>query len=247
MANISRKDIKEDFFKAWTPEMSYVLGYILADGCIIKRSGRKRSYVLNLTSKDKDLLLQVRKVLCPDCSILKKYSSSKTMCYQLQICSEVFYEDLIKLGIVPRKTYNLKGFRCPNKYFAHFVRGFFDGDGTVYVYKVNGTSQIKAGFTSGNFEFITEFNRNLCESLGISKKSIHLQKKTGKMDNYNICFYIDDCEKLAKLMYSDNPSIFLDRKRKVFQNWEFTKRRGYQKKNYPSKIGWHLNKNIAGG
>jgi len=41
---------------------------------------------------------------------------------------------LINLGVIPRKTYNLGEIKIPDEYFADFARGFFDGDGTVYIY-----------------------------------------------------------------------------------------------------------------
>ncbi len=61
---------------------------------------------------------------------------------------------------------------------------------------------------------------------------------------YDICLYIDDCEKLAKSMYRNNPTLYLSRKRKIFEKWKLMKRRHYIKQNYPSKIGWQLNKKI---
>ena len=64
------------------------------------------------------------------------------------------------------------------------------------------------------------------------------------MTQYNICFYIDDSEKLAKFMYGNNPKLYLDRKKKIFDEWKLIKRRHYIKENYPSKIGWRLNPNF---
>jgi hypothetical protein len=85
------------------------------------------------------------------------------------------------------------------------MRGFFDGDGTVYIYKVNGAPQIKAGFVSPTLSFITKFNQQLCENLNIPQKAIHKScSKDKKLTQYSICFYIDDCEKLAKLKMEIN-------------------------------------------
>ena len=148
-----------------------------------------------------------------------------------------------------RKTnpYTLNPINVPNKYFSDFARGFFDGDGTVYIYKVNGTPQIKAGFVSPTLSFIKDFNQRLCKSLCTSNKSIHIddnRKKNAKILCYSICFYIDDCEKLAKFMYQNKPSLYLPRKYKIFERWKSIKRRQYIKHNYPSKIGWQLNQRV---
>ena len=151
----------------------------------------------------------------------------------------------MKLGIFPRKTGHLNPIEVPEKYFPDFVRGFFDGDGSVYVYEVNKTPQVKASFVNASFTFFVDFNRRLCKALNIPSKTIHQENpQEGKLIRYSVCFYIDDCEKFANFMYRNNPILYLFRKRKIFEKWKLIKRRGYIKQNYPSKIGWRLNEGV---
>jgi len=225
--------------------MSYILGYITADGCVCKRKDRKNSYTLNITSKDKDNLLKMGKNLSQDCSISIKYNSQRMPYSQIQISNREICGDLISLGVSSKKNYNSDFLKIPEKFFPDFTRGFFDGDGTVYIYKVNGTPQIKAGFVSPNLPFITEFNKQLCGAIGIQSKAVHKSRaKNKKVPLYNICFYIDDCDKLANFMYGNNPNLYLPRKRRVFEKWKSIKRRHYIKHNYPSKVGWRLNQKV---
>ncbi|MFA4998585.1 MAG: LAGLIDADG family homing endonuclease [Candidatus Paceibacterota bacterium] len=225
--------------------MSYILGYIVSDGCIHKRKDRKCSYVLNITSKDREHLLKIRDVLETNYPISRKYNSQKISYFQIQISNKEVCQNLISLGILPRKTHNLNFIEVSKKYFPHFVRGFFDGDGTVYIYRVNKTLQIKAGFVSSSPTFIKKFNRQLCGEMGIPCKNIHkVFSKDKNLPQYSIYFYIDDCERLVKFMYGDNSSLYLSRKRLVFEKWKLIKRRNYIKQNYPSKIGWRLNEKV---
>ena len=227
--------------------MSYILGYIVADGCIYKRKDRKNSYTLNITSKDKDNLLKMGKNLSLDCSISIKYNSQKMPYSQIQICNREMCEDLMSLGILPRKTSHLELIEVSEKYFPDFVRGFFDGDGTVYIYNVNGTPQIKAGFISASLAFLQNINLRICKALNISFKKIHQfspKNKNQRLIRYSIDFYVDDCEKLAEFMYRNNPVLYLPRKRKIFEKWTLIKRRHYIKQNYPSKVGWQLNQKV---
>ena len=222
--------------------MSYIFGYITADGCICKRKDRQNSYTLNITSKDKEHLFKIKKDLCPNHPISMKYNSQKISYFQIQICNREICRDLMNLGILPRKTANLNHIEVPDKYFPDFVRGFFDGDGTIYTYKVNGTPQIKAGFVSASLNFLEKFNNQLCKVINIPPKNIHKTFSRHKnIPQYSICFYIDDCRKLADFMYGKNPSLYLPRKREVFEKWKLINRRHYIKQNYPSKIGWRLN------
>ena len=113
--------------------MAYVLGYIVADGCVIStRSGS--SHILNITSADYDHLLKIREIMGSEHAISKKGNgSSDKHYYSLQIRNQLIAKDLFHLGIKPRKSYDLEYFKVPVEFFADFARGFFDGDGTVYI------------------------------------------------------------------------------------------------------------------
>jgi len=226
--------------------MSYVLGYIVADGCITVSKGRKsRPFSLNITSADRKHLYKIREILASNHKISKKSGNAPNVAYQLQIRNPILTTDLMNFGILPRKTANLNHIEVPDKYFSDFVRGFFDGDGTIYTYKVNGTPQIKAGFVSASLNFLEKFNNQLCKVINIPPKNIHKTFSRHKnIPQYSICFYINDCEKLANLMYGNSPSLYLLRKKKVFEKWKLINRRHYLKQNYPSKIGWRLNQKV---
>ena len=226
--------------------MAYVLGYITADGCICVRKDRKKHpYTLNITSAKKTILYKIRKTLGSEHKISKKPNGRLGgIGYQLQISNPIITKDLMLLGILPRKTSNLWPINVPDKYLSDFVRGFFDGDGSIYIYKVNRTLQIKSSFVSSSLPFITNFNQRLCKELNIPKKSIHKDIYNRKKPLYVIHLYIDDSEKLYQFMYKNKPELYLDRKYQIFKKWESIKRRHYKKQDYPSKIGWYLNQNL---
>jgi len=238
--------INENFFSDWSHEMSYILGFSVADGSIYKRRDRKDSFIFNITNKDYCILENIKRAMGAGYRIGTKASgyTGKKDYYYLQISNKQVCKDLLSLGIRPRKTYRLDPIRVPNEYFPDFTRGFFDGDGTVYIYEVNKTPQIKAEFISTSLPFLKELNQRLCRNLRIPPKSIHRESIKGKMTMYGICFYIDDCERLANFMYDRNSSLYLRRKRQIFEKWKSIKRRRYFKQNYPSKIGWHLNQKL---
>ena len=235
------------FFKEWSFNMAYVLGFIVADGCVMKRKGRRNSFILNITTKDRKHLLEIQKAMCSNYQIgLKSRGGSSEKLYSyVQISNKEICLDLISLGVVSRKTYNLKSMDIPDEFFPDFVRGFFDGDGSVFIYNVNGTPQIKINFTCVSLDFINNFNQKLCHLLGIKEKSIHcVPAKGNRVNTYSIDFYISDSQKIHDFMYKNNPILYLPRKRQVFEKWKLIKRRHYIKQNYPSKIGWRLNQKV---
>lgn len=228
--------------------MAYVLGYFVADGCISNNHDRiSNPYTFNITSVDLGHLEKIAKAMDSEYKISKKSGGGNSIAYQIQVRNSILCKDLMNFGIRPRKTYNLEAIDVPKSYFSDFTRGFFDGDGSVYIYDVNNVPQIKSEFVCVSHPFIKRFNKELCSALDISQKTIHKNeyKDSIRIPRYDVHFYIDDSEKLAKFMYDNNPTLYLERKKKVFDKWTSIQRRHYIKKNYPSKIGWHLKEKIV--
>ena len=227
--------------------MAYILGYFVVDGCIIENKDRiNNPYTFNITSKDLEHLLKINDALKSNYKISKKSGSSFNVAYQIQVRNSELARDLIKLGIHPRKSYNLQPIEIPEEYFVDYTRGFFDGDGSVYIYTVNGTPQIKSSFVGVSFNFMENFNRKICQVLDIPEKAIHkstFKDSSKKLIQYSNCFYIDDSIKLAKFMYN-NCNLYLERKKSIFEKWQSIKRRHFIKNNYPSKVGWRLSEGI---
>ena len=228
--------------------MSYVLGYIVADGCICVSKNRRHPFSLNITSKDKSHLHNIKAALHSEHRIGEKKNWQGDISFQIQIRNPVLTQDLMHRGILPRKTYHLDPIQVPDEYFRDFIRGFFDGDGTVYQYAVNGVPQIKAKLLSTSLTFIEDLNQKICKNLGIPLKTVHhIAERDSKkrMVKHEISFYIDDCDAFARFIYANNPTLYLPRKRRIFEQWASVSRRHYTKQKYPSKIGWHLSAGIS--
>ena len=63
--NYPRLAVNEDYFKKWSSEMAYILGFILADGCIIEGTHKGYSGALKfgVHPKDIDILEKIKKQL----------------------------------------------------------------------------------------------------------------------------------------------------------------------------------------
>ena len=46
----------------------------------------------------------------------------------------MFYNFLLSIGLSPAKSKTISRILLPRKYFLHFLRGYFDGDGCSYSY-----------------------------------------------------------------------------------------------------------------
>ncbi len=216
----NRKTFNKDFFKKWSSEMAYVLGYIYADGTIEDVRESSRTCYLAITSVDYDILDKIRKVLSSNHTLYikpEKYNSfpdGRTyLCkqgYILRIGSKELFDDLFKLGLTPRKSLTLKFPEIPDKFLNYFIRGYFDGDGCIMVSLTKGRSVLSLTtiFTCGSLEFLEHLNDLLNKFTGSgSKKIIHGDHA------YQLCYKKNDSLKVLSFMYKNlNKSPFLNRK-----------------------------------
>ena len=127
----------EDYFKKIdTERKAYFLGFILADGCVYL-GANKNSYrfQMNLQIQDKYVLEELQKDIGSDYKIQDKQFGYKKngdprFISLLKINSSKLCEDLINLGVIPRKSMKqeVKKNLIPNKLISHFIRGYFDGN-----------------------------------------------------------------------------------------------------------------------
>ncbi len=78
------KEINVKFFKKWTPEMAYILGFFAADGNMLKN--KRGAHFIEFNTVDKELLEKIKKTLRSDHKISARRRSEKwATCYRLQI------------------------------------------------------------------------------------------------------------------------------------------------------------------
>lgn len=115
----------------WTHKLAYAVGLITTDGCL-SSDGRH----IDFTSKDKDLVVTFRKCLGLTNRIGRKTSgyTGKKDYFRVQFGDVRFYAWLIELGLSPHKSKTLGPLKIPDRVFFHFLRGCFDGDGSIYAF-----------------------------------------------------------------------------------------------------------------
>jgi len=209
-----------DFFKSWSPEMAYILGFFTADGNMIRN--KRGAHFIEFQITDRDLLIKIRKALGSNHKITaRKRNERWKTSYRLQIGSKEIFCDLIKLGITPNKSKSIGLPQVKSRYFSHFARGYFDGDGNVwagYRYRSNRkkpTTVLLTRFTSGSRKFIVEFRDRLTKEIGLSSNSSILFYSGG----YRLSYSIKDSIKFYNFIYSGNSDLCLSRKKKIFEKF----------------------------
>lgn len=197
--NSRKYNINQDYFKTWSHNMAYVLGLWFADGCIYG----DKMFDITLHKKDKYILKKVAEELKYEGPL---YDYVDRQAVRINFSCKVVYEDIITLGGMERKSLTLKFPEVPKEYLPDFIRGYFDGDGSVMNLKNN---RLNSVFTCGNKQFLKSLLKILKEEAGIEGGSFDdscSSLKFGKRDTLRLGDYI----------YKNNPELFLLRKKQKF-------------------------------
>jgi len=213
--------LNENFFSDLTSTSVYWLGFIMADGNVMDNK-HIHSLKVQLAEKDIDHLEKLKKDLIysgpitrrdPHVMTAKGRSYQATASHTLKITSKKLTGDLITLDCVPNKTQfgTQISDKIPKELVRHFIRGYFDGDGSIVLDKTRGKRkeslpQISI-FILGSEKILNQIVDYVHSQLGVTRPS--LSKRQG-------VFCIKwagnlQCLKIFEWLYED-ADRFLDRK-----------------------------------
>lgn len=181
-------------------EKAYWLGFLFADGYI----SDENRFELSLGLKDINHLEKFKNFLNWEGDI--KIDNKVGRC-RLSFKDEIIGENLKLLGLIPRKSTILEFPTLTEESIPHFIRGYFDGDGTI-------TDPDKTSILVnliGTENFLT-FILTYCNLLQITPKLKH-PNQSQLIFNFNLCG--KNARDFMKFLYKD-ATIFLDRKKERF-------------------------------
>lgn len=135
----SKNTINEKYFSSIdTKEKAYWLGFIMADGSVYKYKDRTGKLEFDIKIKQDDyehLLKLARAIDFPEDKVQKgsRYrNQTETFFCSLRSYNKKFVECLLKHEVIPDKTEHKKIPKLLNKkFYPDFIRGFWDGDGSI--------------------------------------------------------------------------------------------------------------------
>lgn len=195
-----------DFFKTWTSDMAYVLGVLYTDGCM--HPGKNNSLGLkttastpsiSLSQKNPEILSKVLSIIECDATIMKRERrvSGTTVAgaiWFFVLNSNVYFDDLTALGLTPKKSKTiLMPQGLPKEYAPAFMRGCWDGDGSISLQKKSITAKI----VSGSRLFITGMKEMIRAMTGIDG-SIYKYKEA---EYYTLSYCSENAREVLSFMY----------------------------------------------
>ena len=209
------------FEKINNANQAYILGFIASDGNLYKREGHEGQIQITLYQDDKEILERILQVMQSNHPI-KIGTTKKTA--TITFVSEKMYNDLLKIGLTPNKTLNLQieeiFNNIPKKYWTDFIRGYFDGDGTVYI-----NDKPNKGYAA---IALPEYSSNVfIEKLKTLSTLNFTFQQDYRTEKYNLPFGSiitkNATEKyiFLKLLYYNSPELFLTRKKQAAEKLMF--------------------------
>ncbi|WP_445612690.1 LAGLIDADG family homing endonuclease [Geobacillus sp. YF-1] len=205
-----------------TPNQAYLVGYILGDGTLYDRKKSKR-LVLTVAETDKDLLYSIAREMniAPEAVKFRKNNTcNEQNKYSLTISCTKICNDLMRLGISPKKTGKEPWIQFNSIELQwSFLRGVFDADGSIRVYRryyrdrEKDYLRVRFGITGSRP--LLEGILNFLKANGIAQNVNSLTAKQGCFDLY--VSSINDVKKIFHHLYRYG-DLKLNRKYEIFSS-----------------------------
>jgi len=213
--------VNHDFFKVWSPDMAYILGFWWADGCMPRN---KKYFNILVQERDGYLLQNMLTSMGSNYKVYTVFKENKFYKY-IAIYSPEINKDIEKLGGCPNKS-KIIGFpNVPKKYTCDFIRGYWDGDGTIVKRKGKASYISKAISASSNFIYgleksLKENIKDISPSIYVETRLLPLHKNRklrafGKY--YTLYLNGKNTKRFCKFLYPTNVNLRLERKMKLFK------------------------------
>lgn len=222
--NKRKYPLNENYFQELdSKDKAYFLGFIYADGFITKRS--QGQSVLGLTLAEIEPIDKFKKYIQTDKKVgyYKKTNgySDKSYEYKLALISDKLVSDIEKLGVTERKTLTLTFPDIQKDLIPHFIRGYFDGDGSVFLHKDSREECSENMYLGVNICGTKEFLTTLSKYLPFIEEGQCIYKEKRRETN---CWNLKINSNIRSLelyhyMYKDCDDLYLSRKKEKFENF----------------------------
>lgn len=194
----------EDYFENIdTQEKAYWLGFIYADGCVYKGTGNSLRFQMNLKADDLPHINKFQEAMGSDYDVILKDVDGHPSAL-LQVNSTKMCKHLVNHGVVLRKSLVCKMPNLKEDLIRHFIRGYFDGDGSVCFSASNRIT--KEVSICGGKDMMSSISKILGTKLYLNwRKNLSKTSTSDKQKILDIYEY-----------FYNNATIYLQRKKRIY-------------------------------
>lgn len=206
-------------------QKAYWMGFILADGNVNKY---ENCMTIRISKKDESHIQKISQLFKVPYKTYQEQDKRTNKVYhgvQFDLSSKQICQDLINKDIKPRKKGKAKQIfsSVPSSLYNHFIRGFFDGDGSISIISHTKNRKIPQYRINmvGKYDILFAIQNIFYKKLKIPKNTVRKMGVIYTLDyggNRRI-------RAIGNYMYG-NSSLFLERKKERFDNlWRLPARK----------------------
>jgi len=210
---------------SWSPELAYAVGLITTDGNL---SIDRRH--IQFTNTEYELIQLFKNCLGikNNPSITPPSGFGKKSAYRLNFGNVRLYRWLEEIGLRTNKTRSLGEIKIPDKYFADFLRGHIDGDGSIFTYVDNYATykgkrytynRLYTVFISASFEHLNWIRKNIKKSIDIEGALTSYLRENRKFPLWKLRYAKKESLRILPWIYYNHNLPCLDRKRKIAEQF----------------------------
>lgn len=204
-----------NFFKEENSNMAWLLGFLASDGNISKNGNRIR---IELSVVDKEILKRIKEIVKIENPIKIRENKRGFVLASLDWSCAEHKKDLEKYNIIPQKTYTLlPPTKLNEKFYIDYIRGYFDGDGTINLNLTRGgkSKGLRWGICGASKPVLEWIIGVLEERYSIPSVNIH-KDSSHEEDFYSFVYSTNATRKIYDILYTNN-TLFLKRKKEKYE------------------------------
>lgn len=196
-------EVNENYFDVLNENSSYWLGFLYADGYVRMKDGKSGELKLKLKDTDKNHIQKFLTEIESNHPIKCGIDNKSKFC-QVSVNSNIIVKRLFELGCVNKKTLKIRLPELPLKLMNHFIRGYFDGDGSINKVK-NRPNSFNVSICSNK-----KFNEDVVKLMGYGKIYEDINFSVIKINKIN------EIKNFRDFIYND-AQVVMDRKQEIFK------------------------------
>lgn len=211
--------INENYFSLIdSPNKAYIIGFLSADG---SNNPQKQTVSMSLEECDKEILEKIRLEIGSerpleflDYSNKHDFGYTYKNQYRLLLFSKKICDDLLKIGVIPNKSLQLEfSDHIPEKFYSDYIRGVFDGDGSIGVHSLQTYKGHLSLSITSTFAFCNKL-QSILNNMNIKSRVSEASNKNGITAMLSISAK-DSIKTFLDWIYKD-ADLYLKRKHDVY-------------------------------
>ena len=199
------------------PEKAYWLGFLAADGNITEKNSKTNRFQLQIGLRDLNHLLNFADFAGFSYSDVRIRKGSPNNFCAIGSYSQKLCDDLMQIGITPRKTKIVSMPDIDDKLKRYWIAGYYDGDGSV---SINAYKSLKLSLASSSKHVVEDIRDYQLNNIEIRDLKIGRKNINSSNHMYFLDWYSNNAYNIMQHIYDGIEGFAMKRKYSIAEEWK---------------------------